>query len=303
MLYRGRLASTDAFRGTLRLSSLKNGETEDVFFAELLAKQGFSVPEEPLVLGCVAEVEDGRLLAALSAGLFFFDFDTKQVEPLAHPEKGRAGVRYNDGKVGPDGAFYVGGMTGVENEGKFWRIDANGCSQPLIGAPGLTTPNGLQWFATADPDIWDFFYICSQYPGIQHYRHTLSKHKMERMPDLISLPREKFGFLDGMAGSENGLLFLCLYLGYCGCVVVDSDSGEIIEEIATDAPQTTSGALIDGSLYVTSGAQDYTEEDFAKYPLAGAVFRCDLAQSSVAKVREATARPGFKYRLVPKAVK
>lgn len=296
MLFRGRLASTDAFRGILRLSDLSNGNTEEINFPKLLAEQGLSEQGEPQVLGCVAETEDGRLLAALSNGIFFFDLDTKQLELLAHPERERPGVRYNDGKVGPDGAFYVGGMTGEEGDGRFWRIDSNGkCSQPLTGAPALTTPNGLHWWPTADPDLWDFFYICSQYPAIQHYRHNLPKQAMERLPDLISLPREKFGYLDGMAGSENGLLFLCLYLGYCGCIVVDRGSGQIVEEIATGAPQTTSAALIDGNLYITSGAQEYTDEDFEEHPLAGCVFRCDLSQSQIPKVREARAKPSFKY--------
>jgi sugar lactone lactonase YvrE len=294
--FRGRLATTDAARGILRLTDLTSALTEEISFPELLASQGFIKTGDPQILGCVAETEDGRVLAALSAGIFFFDPDTQKLSLLAHPEADRPDGRYNDGKVGPDGAFYVGGMTGREGEGRFWRVSANGkYVQPLKGAPPLTTPNGLHWSPTADPDVWDFYYVCSHYPGIQRYRHTLSSNIVERQKDLISLPQEKFGYLDGMAGSSNGLLFLCLYQGYCGCIVADSASGSIIEEISTGAPQTTSAAIIDGALYITSAAQEYTASDFEKYPNAGAVFRCDLAGSSVAEVREAMAKPAFKF--------
>jgi sugar lactone lactonase YvrE len=223
---------------------------------------------------------------------------------FSHPEADRiaASPHYNDGKIGPDGAFYVGGMIGgVEGAGRLLRIAGDGSfSEPQVGAPPLTTPNGMHWMPTDSPSVWEFFYVCSQYPAIQRYLHDLETGKMTRQDDLIPLPRETFGYLDGMTGTQNGLLILALYkpVDY-GCVVIDTATAKIIERISTTAPQTTSAIMHGSTIYVTTAAQEYGDSDYAEFPHAGDVFRCsarDAEHSLLRSATESTVQSGWVFR-------
>lgn len=66
-----------------------------------------------------------------------------------------ADMRTNDGKIGPDGAFWVGTMTDSDTrgpDGYLMRIAPDGRVQVVLR--GLTTPNGMGWSA----DGRQFFY-------------------------------------------------------------------------------------------------------------------------------------------------
>ncbi len=62
-------------------------------------------------VGSLAPCESGRLILAMDRGLFAFDTRNGRVEAIAEPLAGRAGLRFNDGKVDPFGAFVTGAMT------------------------------------------------------------------------------------------------------------------------------------------------------------------------------------------------
>jgi sugar lactone lactonase YvrE len=288
-----RLLTTDARRSLIRSTDPLTGVTQNIDLAKLLRAQNL-IPADAAnpVLGCIASTEDGRLLAAMATGIYLVDLQTSTMSEFSHPEAERVvcGPHYNDGKVGPDGAFYVGGMIGGEfGAGRLLRIAGDGSySEPLVGAPPLTTPNGMHWFATEDPNVWDFFYVCSQYPAIQRYRHDLGAGKMTRQDDLISLPNEEFGFLDGMTGTDDALLILALYMPVeYGCIVIDTQTGKIIERISTGVPQTTSVAIREHTLFITSAAQEYTATDYEKFPFAGSILRGFLEQADASQLREA----------------
>lgn|GEM_PF-4164128 len=284
IVFQDHLISTDARRALLRRTNLQTGETQNT-------KVG-----DP-ILGCAAPTEDAQLLVALTAGIFKYHPETQDLSPLAHPEENR-GAYYNDGKIGPDGAFYVGGMTGKEGEGRLLRISPEGAyTEPLEDAPPLTTPNGLHWFPTEDPGVWDFYYVCSHYPAIQRYKHHLPTGKMARQDDLVRLPKAEFGYLDGMTGSANHLLFLALYESReYGCLAIDSLTGEILERIETNAPQTTSVALHGDTLFITSASQHYESKDFEKHPNAGAIFKAQLSEANHPRVREARSTEPFQLK-------
>ena len=299
-----RLLTTDARRSLIRSTDLSSGQTEDIDLAAILRDSDLIPREAPNpVLGSLGPTRDGKLLTALATGIYLFDPAKRSMTELTHPEAERHAERphYNDGKIGPDGAFYVGGMIGGrEGAGRLLRIAPDGSfTEPQRGNPPLTTPNGLHWFATDSPDVWDFYYVCSQYPAIQRYRHTLSTGEMVREADLISLPRDTFGYLDGMAGTSNGLLILALYLPVeYGCIVVDTRTGSIVERISTGVPQTTSVALRGGEIYITTAAQEYGDAEFAQFPNAGGIFRCfaqDAESELLRAAREDTVASGFRF--------
>lgn len=95
--------------------------------------------------GSIGLTESGRLIVALGRDLAVFDPDTGSLAPLAsvpEPESNRL----NDGKVGPDGCFYVGSMDDrpeKEPVGALYRVSAHGVVERL--ASGFRVSNGLAW--------------------------------------------------------------------------------------------------------------------------------------------------------------
>ncbi len=61
-------------------------------------------------VGSLAVREQGGLILAMDQGFYTFDPETGATELLAEPLAGRDGLRLNDGKVDPFGAFVAGGM-------------------------------------------------------------------------------------------------------------------------------------------------------------------------------------------------
>jgi len=104
----------------------------------------FTLPSQ---VGSIGLGETGRLVVALEKELVTLDPDNGTIAPLVKlpPEPERN--RLNDGKVGPDGRFYVGSMdqrTPRSPTGAFYRIDGKGHLETLIET-GLFVSNGLAW--------------------------------------------------------------------------------------------------------------------------------------------------------------
>ncbi len=94
----------------------------------------------------------GRLVVALRDGVVLFDPVTDQMQDLCQIEAGNPDTRLNDGRVGPDGAFWVGSMDDrpeKEPIAALYRVDPSGRVDCKV--EGLTISNGLAW--TADGEI------------------------------------------------------------------------------------------------------------------------------------------------------
>ena len=61
-------------------------------------------------VGSLAVRERDGLILAMDQGFYAFEPDSGEVETIALPLSGRQGLRLNDGKVDPFGAFVAGGM-------------------------------------------------------------------------------------------------------------------------------------------------------------------------------------------------
>ncbi len=92
--------------------------------------------------------DSGRLVVALSRQVVIFDPETGQRDALWDGFDEPATSRLNDGKVGPDGAFWVGSMDGRADRqpiSRLYRVTAEG-TQVMI-ADGIRISNGLAWNA------------------------------------------------------------------------------------------------------------------------------------------------------------
>lgn len=110
-----------------------------------------------------------RWVVALANDVILFDPETGAREIVATITHAKPNMRLNDGKTGPDGAFWVGSMDGTLEAplgGKLYRVAPDGAVTTI--ATDIAISNGLAWNADATLfyhsdsrgsmwlDCWDF---------------------------------------------------------------------------------------------------------------------------------------------------
>ncbi|MHA6691664.1 SMP-30/gluconolactonase/LRE family protein [Devosia sp. A449] len=113
--------------------------------------------------------QQGRLVVALRHDVVLFDPASGRRETVARIAHAKPEMRLNDGKVGPDGAFWVGSMDASGDgppAGQLYRVGPDGSVRVI--AEGIAIANGLAWNAAATRlyhsdsrgdiwlDCWDF---------------------------------------------------------------------------------------------------------------------------------------------------
>lgn len=97
-------------------------------------------------VGSLGLCDSGRLVVALARAVILFDPDSGARQDLWTGYDEPATSRLNDGKVGPDGAFWVGSMDGREPRqpvASLYRVTAKGATTVIVG--GIRVSNGLAW--------------------------------------------------------------------------------------------------------------------------------------------------------------
>lgn len=145
-----------------------------LFYCDILARAVHSVDltsgahrrwSFPSEVGSIGLAESGRLVVALRHSLGLFDPDDESFREIATVESERgADTRLNDGKVGPDGAFWVGTMDDRPRSDKqpiaaLYRVTAAGAverkADGIITSNGLAfSPNGHTMFHTDSRAAW-----------------------------------------------------------------------------------------------------------------------------------------------------
>jgi sugar lactone lactonase YvrE len=112
---------------------------------------------------------NGRWVVALRNDVILFDPASGARETVARIEHAKPDMRLNDGKVGPDGAFWVGSMDASADgnpAANLYRVGPDGSVTEIAG--GISISNGLAWNAEATLlyhsdsrggmwiDCWDF---------------------------------------------------------------------------------------------------------------------------------------------------
>ena len=186
----------------------------------------------PELIGSLGLCRSGRLLVALRHSLHFFDPKTGRLERFVVLEEEPEHNRLNDGKVAPDGAFWVGSMdadtTQRRPSGVLYRVDSSGNVQRK--STGLKVSNGLAWSV----DGATMYHSDSSLQWIKRYRHEDGQLFDET---VICEPDEKSGRPDGAATDVEG--------GYwsagvsAGCLNRWSREGELLERVALPMPNPT----------------------------------------------------------------
>ena len=149
---RQRLLWCDIPAGMIHALNIGNGQRQHWSFDEPVPSFGLA--------------QRGRLVVALRNDVVLFDPETGARELVARVDHAKPEMRLNDGKVGPDGAFWVGSMDAAGNAAKLYRVGPDGSVQVI--AEDIAISNGLAWNAAGARlyhsdsrggiwlDCWDF---------------------------------------------------------------------------------------------------------------------------------------------------
>jgi sugar lactone lactonase YvrE len=249
-----RLYYVDILNRTLFAVVLGSGELKTWTFESEVGSLGLTV--------------SNQLVLALRHSVILFDpangsrRDLCQIEP----ELGQK-TRTNDGKVGPDGAFWVGTMDDrptKEPIAALYRIDPSGKIERKVD--GLQISNGLGW--TADGDF--MFHADTRGPWIDRWR-------FDRKTGAIS-DRMRFAAPDAEGRPDGGS---CDADGFYWSAGVSAGrlnrfapDGRLVDsfEVPVVAPTMPCfGGADFRTLYLTSLREGRAEEALAKAPWSGSL--------------------------------
>ena len=244
---RERLYFIDFMGHEIRCHDLESGLTESI-----------TLDFDP---GCIALTLDGDFVAAAEKDIRLVRMDgTCEVISKDFEFKG---ARFNDGKAGPDGRFYVGSK-GKPGEAAFYRMDHDGSMHMLFDGVGLS--NGLGW----NPDCTVMYYCDTRSKLLEAFDFDAENGSVSNRRTILPLPLEE-GQFDGLTVDENGHVWVAVWNGYC-LLRVDPEQGKVVEKIDFPAAKVSSCAFaghdLDHLIVTTASYQTKLEEQ----PLAGCTF-------------------------------
>ncbi len=236
-------------------------------------------------VGAFGLCPDGRLVVGLRDGVSLFDPASGALEPLVAIEAEMPQTRLNDGKVGPDGAFWIGSMDDRPERkpiAALYRVTADGACERKID--GLIVSNGLAWSADGRRmyhsdsnagriDIWDFDPADGAIAG----RRTFAEPTPEQgRPDGAACDMEGGYWSAGVSGGHLNRF---------------SPAGEVVESIPLPVPAPTMcafGGEDMRTLFVSSLRHGRPPELIERYPLSGSILmlRVDVAGVPVGQFGE-----------------
>ncbi|WP_298723734.1 SMP-30/gluconolactonase/LRE family protein [uncultured Ferrovibrio sp.] len=187
----------------------------------------------PAAVGSIGLAKGGRLIVALRTGVHLFDPKSEKLEFLVHPEPDLHMNRLNDGKVGPDGCFWVGSMHDAiprQPTAALYRITPDGGCTRVV--EGVRASNGLAW----SPDSKVMYHADSRAPDIRAYDFDIRTGNLSNVRTLAA-PDEALGLPDGAAVDTDGNYWSAGITS--GRLNKFSPSGELLESIELPVPAPT----------------------------------------------------------------
>lgn len=215
----------------------------------------------PQMLGCMALCKNGDVLLSMEDGVYRRTPDGTLT--LAHQPLRIKGERFNDGKVGPDGAYYVG-TAGADFSGAFYRLQG-GVLTELFDKCGCS--NGLDW--TSDGKT--MYYCDSREQKLEKFDFSAHEHNVSNRRTICEIPLE-LGSGDGLAIDSLGNIWLAVWGGSC-VQHIEAKTGRILDTIKLPPVQVSSCCFAGDDLkdlIITTAAIRCNPDE---QPLAGRVFR------------------------------
>ncbi len=236
-------------------------------------------------VGCFGLTDQGRLVVALKSDIILFDPKTGVREKLAAVEGDNDMSRTNDGKSGPDGAFWVGTMD--QNADKrpvasLYRVTGSGEVEHKVG--GIKISNGLAW----SPDGRIMYHSDSRGPWVNRWDFDAKTGAISNCELFLDL-NDTVGRPDGAAVDMEG----CYWSAGVSAGKLNrfAPDGTLLLSIDMPMPNPTMpcfGGVDMKTLYVTSHMENYPADKRAEFPDAGklVMLRVDVAGVPVNRFRE-----------------
>jgi sugar lactone lactonase YvrE len=228
------------------------------------ARETYDLPE---VVGSFGLCRSGKLVVALRHRVVLLDPRSRRVEDLTGAVVEPATNRMNDGKVGPDGAFWVGTMdenTPRQPTAALYRVTPDGRIERK--AEGYAVSNGLAW----SPDGGTMYHSDSTAGVIEAWDFDPATGAMSNHRQIARLSSEE-GRPDGAATDIDGNYWSAG--PSAGCINRFSPAGALLEKIPFPVPGPTMPCFAEGYLFVTSLREGKSPEVLQQFPTLGGLFR------------------------------
>jgi sugar lactone lactonase YvrE len=230
---------------------------------------------------CLARRAGGGLLVARRDGLFAFQ--EGRTEKLAEPPYDPAKQRFNDGKVGPDGAWWIGSIDDARApHAALYRCTPTGIEQ---AAAGITTSNGLAWSPDGSAMYWADTKAHAVYrlrfeAGALGARETWAQWPLRD----AALPLDAYaGRPDGAAVDAEGCYWVAMFEGQR--LLRLSPHGELLQTVLLPVRCPTMPAFGGDdlcTLFITTAREKRPAEELAAQPWAGAVLSLRVSTPGLA---------------------
>ncbi len=221
------------------------------------------------LLGAAVPRRSGGMILAMQDGLAAFDLHTRQITPLAAPERHLPDNRSNDGKCDARGRFWIGTMSKSRTPGaaSLYRLDPDGSVHHMLGE--LTNSNGLDW----SPDQRTLYHIDTPTMQVAAFDFNAEAGTIANRRVVVAFPPGA-GRPDGMTVDAEGMIWVAHWDG--GRVSRwDPTHGRLLGEIPLPAARVTScafgGPNLD-RLYITTARFGLSEGQSREQPHAGGLF-------------------------------
>lgn len=225
------------------------------------------------MIGAAVPIHKDGLLLAMEKGLAAFDSDAERLTKLEILENSNDRIRFNDGKVGPDGSFWVGTMDKncAPKAGKFYRISEN--FDATIQIPNTSISNGMAWSSNKST----FYYIDSPSFQIKAFDFDMVNGAISDAKTAVEVPTD-YGSPDGMCIDEEDMLWVAHWGGSC-VRRWNPLTGQVIGQIDVPAPHVTSCCFGEEdlkTLYITTARSGLSQEQLKEFPQSGGLFSIEL---------------------------
>ena len=244
----------------------------------------WTFPSEVCSIGLA---ESGKVVVALRDEVGMFEPDSGDYKQLAQIALNPLEARLNDGKVGPDGAFWVGSLAKKEGNsrppaGALYRVDAGGRVERKVD--NIATANGLAF----SPDGTTMFHSDTGAPWIDRWKIDAATGAISERK-RIATPDDTVGRPDGGATDEEGNYWSAGFSA--GRLNHFSPDGQLLESTKLPVAATTMpcfGGSDLRTLFVTSSRDGIPQDLLDRYPLTGLVFvgQSPVAGSPVSRFRD-----------------
>lgn len=224
------------------------------------------------MVSSIALARGHDLICTHENGFAYLDLidERARLTQIIDPEEDWPDNRFNDGKIGPDRAYWGGTLEKAEinRVGKWWRLLPNG--QCLKADEGYMVTNGpafdvgRQCVYLTDSADRTVFVADLHTEGITDKRVFLQFSPEDGCPD-------------GMCVDAEGYLWIAFWDG--ACIRRFSQSGEWVEEVSLPIPRPTSLTLVADKAYVTSARVGLSDATLALHPQSGGLFEVALSKS------------------------